>query len=260
MLLRHARAAPLRELDYGPAGGSIALREAIAVHLRRSRAVVCEPSQVIVVSGSQQALDLIARVLIERGDRIVLEDPCYQGTREVLRAAGLDRSPFPVDEQGIDPQSCRRHGWPSSHHRISFRPAPFCRCRGDWRWSTGRSAATQSSSRTITTGSFATRISCPVAAGAGCRGARHLHRHVLAHRLLLVAHRLSGRAQIAGLGVHVCQVAVRPPHGNAGAGALAEFISSGLYERHRGACAVVTRHVALHCSEPSATICRIGPW
>ena len=88
MLLRHARAARLRELDYGPAGGSIALREAVAVHLRRSRAVVCEASQVIVVSGSQQALDLIAHILIERGDRIVLEDPCYQGTREVLRAAG----------------------------------------------------------------------------------------------------------------------------------------------------------------------------
>jgi GntR family transcriptional regulator/MocR family aminotransferase len=88
MLLRHARKAPVRELDYGPTAGSLALREAIAVHLRRSRAVACDASQVIVVSGSQQALDLIARVLIERGDRVAIEDPIYQGTSEILRTAG----------------------------------------------------------------------------------------------------------------------------------------------------------------------------
>jgi GntR family transcriptional regulator/MocR family aminotransferase len=103
MLLRQARKAPVRELDYGPAGGSAALREALSVHLRRSRAVACDPSQVIVVSGSQQALDLIARVLIERGDRVVLEDPCYQGTREVLRTAGARLLPLPVDRDGLDP-------------------------------------------------------------------------------------------------------------------------------------------------------------
>lgn len=103
MLLRHARAARLREIDYGPPGGSIALREAIAVHLRRSRAVVCEPPQIIVVSGSQQALDLIARVLIERGDKAALEDPSYQGTREVLRTAGARIVAACVDEHGVDP-------------------------------------------------------------------------------------------------------------------------------------------------------------
>ena len=103
LLLRHARAAPVRELDYGPAGGSAALRESIAVHLRRSRAVDCESAQIIIVSGSQQALDLIARVLIERGDRVAVENPCYQGTREVLRAAGAALAPVLVDAQGIDP-------------------------------------------------------------------------------------------------------------------------------------------------------------
>jgi len=103
MLLRCARKAPVSELDYGPAGGHLALREAISTHLRRSRAVVCEPSQVIVVNGSQQALDLIARVLIERGDRVAIEDPSYQGTREVLRAAGAHLLPVPVDRDGLDP-------------------------------------------------------------------------------------------------------------------------------------------------------------
>ena len=103
MLLRNARKASVRRLDYGPTGGSAALREAIAAHLRRSRAVTCDPSQVIVVSGSQQALDLVARVLIDRGDRIAIEDPCYQGTREVLRTAGARLSAVPVDRDGLNP-------------------------------------------------------------------------------------------------------------------------------------------------------------
>jgi GntR family transcriptional regulator / MocR family aminotransferase len=103
MLLRNARKASVRGLDYGPAGGSAALREAISVHLRRSRSVICDPSQVIIVSGSQQALDLIARVLIDPGDRIAVEDPCYQGTREVLRTAGARILPVPVDRDGLNP-------------------------------------------------------------------------------------------------------------------------------------------------------------
>ncbi|MGB6385548.1 MAG: PLP-dependent aminotransferase family protein [Terriglobales bacterium] len=103
ILLRHARKAPVRELDYGPAAGSIALRDAISVHLRRSRAVVCDSSQVIVVNGSQQALDLIARVLIERGDRVAIENPAYQGTGQVLRTAGAHLLPVSVDRQGLNP-------------------------------------------------------------------------------------------------------------------------------------------------------------
>lgn len=105
ILLRHARKAPVRQLDYGVAAGSLALREAISVHLRRSRAVICDASQVIVVNGSQQALDLIARVLIERGDPVAVEDPQYQGTREVLRAAGARLQPVPVDRDGLHPDA-----------------------------------------------------------------------------------------------------------------------------------------------------------
>ncbi len=102
-LLRCARRASAAQLDYGPASGSTALRSAICLHLRRSRAVVCDPSQVIVVNGSQQALDLIARVLIAPGDRVVIEDPGYQGTREVLLASGARLCPVPVDCDGLDP-------------------------------------------------------------------------------------------------------------------------------------------------------------
>jgi GntR family transcriptional regulator / MocR family aminotransferase len=103
ILLRHARTAPIRELDYGAAAGSLALREAISIHVRRARAVLCDSSQVIVVNGSQQALDLIARVLIEPGAPVAIEDPQYQGTREIFRTAGARLQPVPVDRDGLNP-------------------------------------------------------------------------------------------------------------------------------------------------------------
>jgi GntR family transcriptional regulator / MocR family aminotransferase len=103
ILLRCARKAPVSEHDYGPAGGNTKLREAISNHVRRSRAVVCDASQVIVVNGSQQALDLIARVLFGPNERVAIEDPSYQGTTEILRAAGARLLPVSVDRDGIDP-------------------------------------------------------------------------------------------------------------------------------------------------------------
>jgi GntR family transcriptional regulator/MocR family aminotransferase len=103
ILMRRARKAPVGELDYGPAAGSLALREAICSHLRRSRAVVCDASDVIVVNGSQQGLDLIVRVLLERGDRVGIENPSYQGTKEILLAAGVRLLPVPVDRDGLIP-------------------------------------------------------------------------------------------------------------------------------------------------------------
>ncbi|HKD10449.1 MAG TPA: PLP-dependent aminotransferase family protein [Thermoanaerobaculia bacterium] len=105
ILHRRARKIRVRELDYGPAEGTESLREAISTHLRRSRAVVCDASQVVVVNGSQQALDLIARVLIEPGEGVAIEDPLYQGTREVLRAAGARVWAVAVDREGLDPDS-----------------------------------------------------------------------------------------------------------------------------------------------------------
>jgi GntR family transcriptional regulator / MocR family aminotransferase len=103
ILLRHASKASVHEFDYGPAAGASSLREAICGHLKRSRGVACEPSEVVVVNGAQQALDLIARVLVERGDPVAIEEPNYQGTREILRAAGVRLLPVPVDREGLNP-------------------------------------------------------------------------------------------------------------------------------------------------------------
>ncbi|MGA7523574.1 MAG: PLP-dependent aminotransferase family protein [Acidobacteriaceae bacterium] len=103
LLLRQAREASVRQFDYGSALGSMALRRAICGHLRRARAVVCEPEDVIIVNGAQQALDLVIRVLVEPGERVAIEDPHYNGAREAFRAAGARLCGVPVDRDGLNP-------------------------------------------------------------------------------------------------------------------------------------------------------------
>ena len=84
------------------AAGHPPLRAAIAQWLGRSRAVRCTADQVLIVSGSQQALDLAARVLLDPGDTVLIEDPCYAGLRGVLHAAGARVAAVPVDGDGFD--------------------------------------------------------------------------------------------------------------------------------------------------------------
>lgn len=103
ILLRHSRATSVRGLDYGPPTGAPELRDAICSHVRRARGIVCDPSEIMILNGSQQALDLISRILIDRGDKVAIEDPHYQGAREVLRAAGARLYGVPVDCEGLDP-------------------------------------------------------------------------------------------------------------------------------------------------------------
>lgn len=101
LLARRARAASVQALHYGAAEGYEPLRHAIAGYLREARAVVCTPEQIVVVNGSQQALDLTARVLLDVGDRVLIEDPQYQGARQVFLAAGAQLSTVPVDAEGM---------------------------------------------------------------------------------------------------------------------------------------------------------------
>jgi GntR family transcriptional regulator/MocR family aminotransferase len=96
------RRPPRGSLGYGEPAGYRPLRMAIAEHLRAYRAVRCSWEQVIVVSGSQQALDLCARLLLDEGDRAWIEDPCYLGARAALSANGARLVPVPVDDDGLD--------------------------------------------------------------------------------------------------------------------------------------------------------------
>jgi GntR family transcriptional regulator / MocR family aminotransferase len=100
-LLRHAPAAML---TYGDPAGYRPLRQAIAEYLRAARGVRCAAEQVIVTAGSQQALDLAARVLLDPGDTAWVEDPAYLNARGALKAAGARCVSIPVDSEGISVQ------------------------------------------------------------------------------------------------------------------------------------------------------------
>ena len=77
------------------------LRQAIAAHLRSARGSRCEAGQVAVVSGVQEALDLAARLLVDPGDRVCLEDPGYGGAARAFSAVGARLVPVPVDSEGL---------------------------------------------------------------------------------------------------------------------------------------------------------------
>ncbi len=101
VVARRARRVTIRDLDYGSPEGLPALREAIAEYAGRARAIACTPEQVLVVNGSQQALDLAARVLVDPGDVVLMEEPHYRGARTVMRAAGAKIETIAVDEHGL---------------------------------------------------------------------------------------------------------------------------------------------------------------
>jgi GntR family transcriptional regulator/MocR family aminotransferase len=81
-------------------GGLPALREAIAAYLGASRGVVCRPEQVIVVTGAQAALDLAARIFVDEGDVVWMEEPGYAGARNAFQNAGAALRPLPVGADG----------------------------------------------------------------------------------------------------------------------------------------------------------------
>ena len=102
LLLRHCRTGKADLLDYATnLQGVPELRKAISDYLARARAVRCTPEQVIIVNGSQQAIDLITKVLIDRGDSVAVENPGYLGARRAFLAQGAKLLPIPVDENGI---------------------------------------------------------------------------------------------------------------------------------------------------------------
>ncbi|MCC5634653.1 PLP-dependent aminotransferase family protein [Nostoc sp. CHAB 5844] len=100
LLSRHCRSPYV--LDYtNDSLGYQPLREAIASYLSRSRAVLCTPAQIIIVGGSQQGLDLITRVLIDRGDWVAVEEPGYLGARRAFLSQGASLFPVSVDQSGL---------------------------------------------------------------------------------------------------------------------------------------------------------------
>jgi GntR family transcriptional regulator/MocR family aminotransferase len=86
------------------------LRETIADYVGRHRGVKCSAEQVVITTGTQQSLDLIARLTLDRGDRVWMEDPGYAGATTLLRALGAQVIGVPVDEEGLDCNAGRKRG------------------------------------------------------------------------------------------------------------------------------------------------------
>jgi GntR family transcriptional regulator/MocR family aminotransferase len=102
LVARHSRSPKMQAIHHVDPMGQECFREAICDYLRTARGVRCDASQIMVVSGSQQALDITARVLLDPGDRVWIEEPAYQLTRWVLLGAGCRLVPVPVDGEGMD--------------------------------------------------------------------------------------------------------------------------------------------------------------
>jgi GntR family transcriptional regulator/MocR family aminotransferase len=96
------RDRPAAALAYGDPQGLLELRSAIADYLGAARGIVCDPDQIVVVSGSQQGIDLTARVVASPGDAAWFEEPGYAAARAALTAARLTVALVPADRDGID--------------------------------------------------------------------------------------------------------------------------------------------------------------
>jgi GntR family transcriptional regulator/MocR family aminotransferase len=96
---------------YGSAAGFDPLRQAVADYLARLRGVNCLPEQVVIVSGMQQALDILSRLILRDGDDVLVETPGYVDAFELFRTFGAKLHPLPVDDEGFPvesiPASCK---------------------------------------------------------------------------------------------------------------------------------------------------------
>jgi GntR family transcriptional regulator / MocR family aminotransferase len=96
------RDAPATALDYGDPRGSLVLRELLADELGRTRGVICEPDQIVVVQGTTQGIDLVLRVLRDTGaSRVAVEDPSLDRQHRQIAGLGLELVGQPVDHDGL---------------------------------------------------------------------------------------------------------------------------------------------------------------
>lgn len=110
LVARHSRSPKAAAIHNIDPLGSEHFREVLCAYLSTARGVHCTPSQIMIVSGSQQALDITSRVLLDVGSRVWVEEPGYGMQRTVLAAAGCTLCAVPVDEEGMDiPWAIRHH-------------------------------------------------------------------------------------------------------------------------------------------------------
>ncbi|WP_043264811.1 PLP-dependent aminotransferase family protein [Streptomyces sp. CT34] len=94
--------APQRALQYSPSEGDPDLRAAVAAR-STARGLPTDPDDLLITTGSQQGLTLLATALLEPGDVVLVEDPCYLAALQIFSLAGARVVPVPTDDEGIDP-------------------------------------------------------------------------------------------------------------------------------------------------------------
>lgn len=102
LVARYLSKGNLALSGYADHGGLSQLREAIAGYLKISRSVNCDPGQIIITTGTHQAVDLCARLLADAGDTAIVENPCHWAFPTVFAASGLNVAGGEVNEQGLD--------------------------------------------------------------------------------------------------------------------------------------------------------------
>ena len=98
---RRCRRPGVEMLNYGSPVGYRPLRRAIAAYLRDARGIKCDEGQVIVVAGAQMAVTLTAWLLLDPGDAVLMEDPCFMTMRDMLIGLGARIVNVPVDNNGM---------------------------------------------------------------------------------------------------------------------------------------------------------------
>jgi GntR family transcriptional regulator/MocR family aminotransferase len=102
LITRQCKRSFAKSLDYGDPMGLQKLRSAIANYVRTARGVRCEEEQIMIVSGSQQALEITTRVLLDPGDSVWMEEPGYRFARRVFQFQGCSLVAVPVDYEGLN--------------------------------------------------------------------------------------------------------------------------------------------------------------
>ncbi len=102
LVARRARNTNRDSTHYGELIGHQALRRSVANYLKIARSVRCEADQIFIVNGSQQALEITTRVLLNSGDRVWMEEPHYRLARDVFAVNGCHIVPVPVDREGLN--------------------------------------------------------------------------------------------------------------------------------------------------------------
>ncbi len=110
LVARHSRRPQRGIMAYGDAMGYMPFREAIAEYLGAARGVRCESSQIVVTTGSQQALQISAQVLLDPKDRVCMEEPGYPGARQAFMTVGAQLIPVRVDQEGMNVAEIIRRG------------------------------------------------------------------------------------------------------------------------------------------------------